>query len=859
MISGNAVAQIICGDITASPVDSVSAIRIEGRPGDTVWVPISVRTDLPMSGFRILIKWDATKIAPILDFDPIDQINYLRTQLAGRFVQKENPSNPNDTTTNFFAQISQDPFDSSAMLFGYNISPDSPLVSVEPGTGIIFRVAMEIHSTTVHNDSGIVRFYQIQPVYLPPPPGQPIVLDCKRTELSVDFDGTGATVTRYPRVRNAYVVADSAPAPEIRVFESVDNTIQQGDATTLNYHVVNVDSVSITGGSLNLGFLVAGNDTVGSRAVSPQQTTTYTLRAFNPSGSSMATATVNVVSDTTVNEDAPAISFPDGSTFNIEQGQTVSFRVRATDPNQGNTVTLSATSLPNNASFAQVVGTNQVEGTFSFTPDVTQQGTFVATFKAIDNTNNSSIANATINVEALQFDRLFSTSATGQSPVGGLRGKRNIVFPINMVSQQTVYGVQFDMNYDPGAMKIDSFLVTSRAPDYVVYDDIGGTPGQIRVVTFGTANESVLVDSTTTAVLNMYLSLDSDAVVWTDYVIDMHDGRESVDPNPAIPSLEMLTDPGIVQVDNPGDVNLDKRIDVGDLVNIVAYIIGNFGLTTRQYEVSDIIRNDTVNVFDLVADINKIFGIPVSPVAPPPIESEPATMVLSYNDLLPGQQDVLVVKSDLPEKVAAAELNIAYDNNALALGVPQLGIDASGMAIQYKHDGKGNVKVLMYFKNPFNTDELLPAGQNVEMLKFPLLAARNVESGNKNQIKLSQALLSTANSATIAVKGLDDEPLLPETFDLMQNFPNPFNPTTTIEFTIGQSEDGALTQRATLDIFNILGQRVTNLVDNDLPSGKYRVVWDSRNDAGQRVSTGVYFYRMVVGKTSQSKKMLLLK
>jgi hypothetical protein len=145
------------------------------------------------------------------------------------------------------------------------------------------------------------------------------------------------------------------------------------------------------------------------------------------------------------------------------------------------------------------------------------------------------------------------------------------------------------------------------------------------------------------------------------------------------------------------------------------------------------------------------------------------------------------------------------------------------------------------------------------MIKFPILAARNVESGNKNQIKLSQALLSTSNSASIAVKGLDEEPLLPETFDLLQNYPNPFNPTTTIEFTIGQAQDGALTQHATLDIYNILGQRVTNLVDEDLPSGRYRVIWDARNDAGQRVATGVYFYRMVVGSESQSKKMLLLK
>ena len=165
----------------------------------------------------------------------------------------------------------------------------------------------------------------------------------------------------------------------------------------------------------------------------------------------------------------------------------------------------------------------------------------------------------------------------------------------------------------------------------------------------------------------------------------------------------------------------------------------------------------------------------------------------------------------------------------------------------------------MLFRSPFSTDDLIPAGKSLEMITFPILAVRNVEVGNTSQLKLNQALLSTSNSALISVEGFDTEPLLPETFELMQNYPNPFNPTTTIQFTIGQAKDGSGAQRARLDIFNILGQRVKTLVDDDLPSGKYEVQWDARNDSGGRVATGIYFYRMIVGSEKQSKKMLLLK
>lgn len=849
-----------CDNITESPRDTARFMRVSGEPGDTVWVPVYVKTDSIMSGFLVLVQWERTKVRPVQIFDPIDDVTYVTTQLAGRFVRTNQFG---DTTTNFFAQISQNPDDSAGIICGYNlgVSTDTSLNTTPAGAGVIFRIAFEIFSNQLHNDSAQVRFYEIQPVFIPPPPDAPIPLDCRRTEISVDWNNSGAPVTLYPTTVNTFIVVDTAPDPAIVNFSPQSDTIASGTGTALNYQVDNADSLRITGPNVNFKPTGAGPSFTGFVVITPSSTATYYINAYNANGTSTDSTRVVVTTGGGggPNPNAPSISFPDGNNFTIEQGQTVSFRVRATDPDAGNIVTLSAISVPNNANFAQVVATTTVEGTFSFTPDFNQSGTFSVTFTATDNTGQSNSASATINVEELQFDRLFSTSAIGQAPVGGLKGKKNVVFPINMVTQQTVYGIQFDMAYDANALKLDSFVVTARTPDYLVSDNIGGTPGQIRVVSFGLANDSIITDTASTAVLNSYWSLDSQAVPWTDYLINMTDGWESIDPNPAVPSLQLVTDPGVIQIDNPGDVNLDKRIDVADLVNIVAYVIGNFGLPNRQFETADIIRNDTVNVFDLVATLNTIFGILVSPVPPPPVTGEPAVLALEYNALFAGQTDLLLVKSDLPQQVAAAELEILYDPAVLALGAPQLGADAGGMALQYKFSGTGSVKVLLYFTNPFNSSQQLPSGVNVEMLKFPMLAANVVQAGNTKQLKLSKASLSTANSASIRVAGFDDEPILPESFELFQNYPNPFNPTTTIMFTIGAAEDGAMTQQTSLDIYNILGQRVKQLIDDDLPTGRYQIEWNSTNESGHRVATGVYFYRLVVGQNSQSKKMLLIK
>ncbi|MEE8404773.1 MAG: T9SS type A sorting domain-containing protein [candidate division Zixibacteria bacterium] len=848
-----------CENLTISPDDEVRIINSIGKPKDTIWLPVFLTNDSIMSGFSMLIHWDSSKIAPITIYDPIDDVFRLVTQLSGRFVQTDQSGI--DTTTNFFAEISRNPFDSGAIIAGYNLGippPGESIQTTEPGSGVIFRMAFRLDSSMQHNDSGLVRFYEIQPQFFDTSTGEVIDLNCRRTELSVEYSNSGVPITIYPSTVDGYIVADSAPAPQIQEFAADPTTIIAGSSFRLSYLVENADSLLITGPGVSLF-----DSTIfsGSLILFPSSTSSYFLTAWNLFDSSKATVTVVV--DTTQPPppppgDAPVISFPQGSFHVIEQAQTVTFSVTATDPNPGDIVELKANNIPANATFNTVVGSNSVTGNFSFTPDVTQEGTFVVQFVATDDGGASSTANASISVEALQFDRLFSSSAAGQDPIGGLKGTRDLVFPINMVTSQTVYGIQFDMFYDHRTIKIDSLVGTARIQDFTVSENIGIVPGEVRVLAFGLANDSVVADTTSSAVINVYLTIDTGAIPWTDYIIDLVNGFESVSPDPDFPSLEMVTEGGVVQVDKPGDVNLDKRIDVADLVNIVAYIIGNYGLSGRQFESADIIRNDTVNVFDLVGTLNTIFGIPVSPIPPPPATTEPATMSLSYQNLNPGQRDVMVVRSYLPEKIAAVELDIEFDPTVVLLGVPVLAADASEMTMQYKTTNGGKMKILMRFTNPFDSAQQLPVG-NIDMLVIPMYAQRYVNTGDETQLKINSALLSTWNAASVAVDGISDDPLLPETFELFQNYPNPFNPSTTIEFTIGLSSDGSGAQVVGLDIFNILGQRVINLVDETLPSGHYSIEWNSRNFSGHRVSTGVYFYRLRVGSESETKKMLLIK
>ena len=94
---------------------------------------------------------------------------------------------------------------------------------------------------------------------------------------------------------------------------------------------------------------------------------------------------------------------------------------------------------------------------------------------------------------------------------------------------------------------------------------------------------------------------------------------------------------------------------------------------------------------------------------------------------------------------------------------------------------------------------------------------------------------------------------LPRDFVLGQNFPNPFNPTTTISYSLPSRS------RLTLDIFDVLGRRVRTLVDGLRPAGKYTAEWDGCDDDGRPVSSGVYLYRLTAGQFAQTRKMVLVK
>lgn len=133
----------------------------------------------------------------------------------------------------------------------------------------------------------------------------------------------------------------------------------------------------------------------------------------------------------------------------------------------------------------------------------------------------------------------------------------------------------------------------------------------------------------------------------------------------------------------------------------------------------------------------------------------------------------------------------------------------------------------------------------------------DVESGTPYWYRLSVYAFNGGIDYFGPVNGIIElvgvETDIPTEFGLAQNFPNPFNPATSIYYQLPQRE------QVSIQIYNQTGQLVRILVDDVLEPGYYEAVWDTRNENNRPVASGIYFYRMEAGEFSAQKRMTLLR
>jgi hypothetical protein len=306
-----------------------------------------------------------------------------------------------------------------------------------------------------------------------------------------------------------------------------------------------------------------------------------------------------------------------------------------------------------------------------------------------------------------------------------------------------------------------------------------------------------------------------------------------------------------------GDINNDDHVDIIDLLMIVDHILNRITLTGDQLTRADVAPwltpDGVVNVQDL-AQLQDIIltgqypdGTPLGRPLAPPIAGNGTDGPAKLN---PGVDAKLTFH--VTENGIAVRLETAVAVKGMQVEFGGISAIPANLAVTtilgegFQRLVNSTLRVLMYNQS---SEVLAPGEYIVAHLPFTITDPSVVTLEN----------LVLAGEGNTALENVEtefsyaDAPELPTEFQLSQNFPNPFNPTTDIRFSVPQTSD------VRISIYNMLGQEVRTLVSGVIERGTAVVRWDGKDNNGVNLSSGTYLYRMTAGSFVQSYKMVLLK
>jgi hypothetical protein len=535
---------------------------------------------------------------------------------------------------------------------------------------------------------------------------------------------------------------------------------------------------------------------------------------------------------------------PSQSSFQVYEGVTLEFDVTATDED-GDTIHLYMDPLDMgslNYSFPETTGVGSVTQKFEYTPGFDEGGiTRYVSFKAED--EHGLLTTKTVTIEILETvqDVLMASSLQG-----GIPGSKDRMVPFLITNSVDIYGFQFTFRWDPTRLWVDSIAGTEAIEGFSIWHNLNDSvaAGNATVLVFGLSGETIPagLDTVIYPAFRVFPEAEPGEV---DILIE--NAREAI--NPGYPSQPLGTVNGKFIIDMYGDANLDQLVDVGDVVDLVHYILGLLAFDTRKEMTADVNQDSLINVADLVAMIDIIMGRWTGPSAPM-YNAPMAKVTLDYDDLLKGSSGEMMVMADLKVPVAGAQLEINYDPAEVSFQVPRLSEMADHFITEFRDDGNGRLILLLYNWS----NDPIPVGEG-SIISLP--ATIKPYAPEDLRIELKEVILADQKAAMIPVGDLS--PSVPAAFELSQNYPNPFNPSTTIKFTLPSLTDGGMTLSTTLKVYNVLGEVVRTLVDEPMAPGTHHVMWDGKDDRGNQVASGIYFYRLRSGDFQDTKKMVMMK
>ncbi|MCH7575593.1 MAG: T9SS type A sorting domain-containing protein [Candidatus Marinimicrobia bacterium] len=443
-------------------------------------------------------------------------------------------------------------------------------------------------------------------------------------------------------------------------------------------------------------------------------------------------------------------------------------------------------------------------------------------------TRVTGIVDANGNQEVLT---LASPAATFQAaPPGGLKGE--VALEILDDEGETV---------DFWVTPLGSFTPITDA-DYLAANGGANSDGSVTV-TLG-------VDGAYT--LSSIPTGDYDVKVHKDFHLDQLSSNVEIRPTLAqtldFNGSDLLLAGDISGYDDDGDTSTDQvpdnQIDAAD-VTAVSNAFGSSTGDPNFFAPADLDGDGTVYILDyntIVANLNTNGEGPVYKVRSGENESVVNLLAISRNG---DEYSFAIELSNLTSLHAyAAEMNINPQHWELVSFSDGMGSFGRTEALQMASGYDWTF-----------ASAVVGRGGDIRSKTISMMSVTlRARVGDPEPIFIEEVTLVAGNGSVSMALVADRSRGIPSEYVLSQNYPNPFNPSTTINFSLPESG------QVKLAVYNLLGQEVRQLVSGDLSAGNYRAIWSGMDNTGRKVSSGLYFYRLVVdNRVVDTRKMAFLK
>jgi hypothetical protein len=312
-----------------------------------------------------------------------------------------------------------------------------------------------------------------------------------------------------------------------------------------------------------------------------------------------------------------------------------------------------------------------------------------------------------------------------------------------------------------------------------------------------------------------------------------------------------------------GDVNLDDNVNILDILLMIDHILGRTTLSGLAFTQGDIapwgvndplpVPDGVINVLDLSVLQNIVLtglypsGTPVYKAVANPFE----VVSNGLNKLSPGMDAKLTfyltsngiaVEIESDKKVKGVQMEL----NDLRSIIPQ-GSEMSSIFDQALYFQNNDFLRMLSYDGaaiPIEPGQFLLANIPFNLYNPQSIVVENIIVADENNNAMPKVEIEIR---------YDGAPGVPLDYLLSQNFPNPFNPSTSVQFSI--PVEGFVN----IKVYDMLGQEVADLYSGNAQAGTYTLNWNGKDNSGNAVSSGSYIYKMTAGDFVQSKKMTFLK